>query len=109
LIPVVDSCHVQPPADHVASSADDSGLKVASSALVWRGKVISRKGVPSSALPRLVPMLAGALLAVLAASALLPRGGWPDWVTSWPSLWDLVAHLLLLQDVLHSPSLSGQV
>jgi len=56
---------------------------------------------------RLVPMLAVALLAVLAASALLPRGGWPDWVTPWPSLWDFVAHLLLLQDVLHIPSLSA--
>ena len=34
-------------------------------------------------------------------------GGWPDWVTPWPSLWDFVAHLLLLQDVLHIPSLSA--
>jgi peptidoglycan/LPS O-acetylase OafA/YrhL len=56
---------------------------------------------------RLVPMLAVALLAVLVASALLPSGGWPDWVTPWPSLWDFVAHLLLLQDVLHIPSLSA--
>jgi peptidoglycan/LPS O-acetylase OafA/YrhL len=56
---------------------------------------------------RLVPMLAVALLAVLAASALLPRGRWPDWVTPWPSAWDFIAHLLLLQDVLHIPSLSA--
>ena len=35
---------------------------------------------------RLVPMLAAALLAVLAASALLPPGRWPDWVTPWPTL-----------------------
>lgn len=56
---------------------------------------------------RLVPMLAVALLAVLAASALLPPGRWPEWVTPWPSARDFVAHLLLLQDVLHIPSLSA--
>jgi len=56
---------------------------------------------------RLVPMLAVALLAVLAASALLPPGRWPEWVTPWPSPWDFLAHLLLLQDLLHIPSLSA--
>ena len=56
---------------------------------------------------RLVPMLAVALLAVLAASALLPPGRWPDWVTPWPTLGQFIAHLLLLQDVLHIPSLSA--
>ena len=56
---------------------------------------------------RLVPMLAAALLAVLAASALLPRDRWPDWVTPWPTAGDFAAHLLLLQDVLQLPSLSA--
>jgi peptidoglycan/LPS O-acetylase OafA/YrhL len=56
---------------------------------------------------RLVPMLAVALLAVLAASALLPPGRWSEWVTPWPSPWDFLAHLLLLQDLLHIPSLSA--
>jgi peptidoglycan/LPS O-acetylase OafA/YrhL len=56
---------------------------------------------------RLVPMLAVALLAVLAASALLPPGRWPAWVTPWPTLAGLLAHLLLLQDVLGIPSLSA--
>lgn len=56
---------------------------------------------------RLVPMLAVALLAVLAASALLPAGRWPDWVSPWPSLSQFIAHLLLLQDVLGMPSLSA--
>jgi peptidoglycan/LPS O-acetylase OafA/YrhL len=56
---------------------------------------------------RLVPMLAVALLAVLAASALLPAGRWPDWVTPWPTLGAFLAHLLLLQDVLGIPSLSA--
>ena len=56
---------------------------------------------------RLVPMLAVALLAVLAASALLPLGRWPDWVTPWPTIGQFIAHLLLLQDVLHIPSLSA--
>ncbi len=56
---------------------------------------------------RLVPMLAVALLAVLAASALLPPGRWPDWVTPWPTLGAFVAQLLLLQDVLGIPSLSA--
>ena len=56
---------------------------------------------------RLVPMLAVALLAVLAASALLPPGRWPDWVTPWPTLGQFIAHLLLLQDVLGIPSLSA--
>jgi peptidoglycan/LPS O-acetylase OafA/YrhL len=58
---------------------------------------------------RLVPMLAVALLAVLAASALLPPGRWPDWVTPWPSVAQFLAHLLLLQDVLGIPSLSAGV
>ena len=58
---------------------------------------------------RLVPMLAVALLAVLAASALLPPGRWPAWVTPWPGVGDLLAHLLLLQDVLGTPSLSAGV
>ena len=56
---------------------------------------------------RLVPMLAAALLAVLAASALLPAGRWPDWVTPWPTTGQQLAHLLLLQDVLRIPSLSA--
>jgi len=56
---------------------------------------------------RLVPMLAVALLAVLAASALLPPLRWPDWVTPWPTLGAFLAHLLLLQDVLGIPSLSA--
>jgi len=56
---------------------------------------------------RLVPMLAAALLAVLAATALLPAGRWPDWVSPWPTLGQFVAHLLLLQDVLGIPSLSA--
>ena len=56
---------------------------------------------------RLVPMLAVALLAVLAASALLPTGRWPDWVTPWPTLGAFLAHLLLLQDVLNLASLSA--
>ncbi|WP_298926588.1 acyltransferase [uncultured Ramlibacter sp.] len=71
------------------------------------------RGVPS--LPRallarymrLVPMLAVALLAVLAATALLPQDRWPDWVTPWPTPGQFVAHLLLLQDVLGIPSLSA--
>jgi peptidoglycan/LPS O-acetylase OafA/YrhL len=58
---------------------------------------------------RLVPMLAVTLLAVLAASALLPPGRWPDWVTPWPSALDVIAHLLLLQDVLGIASLSAGV
>jgi peptidoglycan/LPS O-acetylase OafA/YrhL len=56
---------------------------------------------------RLAPMLAVALLAVLAASAMLPPGRWPDWVTPWPTPGQFVAHLLLLQDVLGLPSLSA--
>jgi peptidoglycan/LPS O-acetylase OafA/YrhL len=56
---------------------------------------------------RLVPMLAVALLTVLAASALLPAGRWPDWVTPWPTPGQFIAHLLLLQDVLGIPSLSA--
>jgi peptidoglycan/LPS O-acetylase OafA/YrhL len=56
---------------------------------------------------RLVPMLAVALLAVLAASALLPAQRWPDWVTPWPTPRQLLAQLLLLQDVLGVPSLSA--
>lgn len=56
---------------------------------------------------RLVPMLAVALGLVLAASALLPPGRWPGWVTPWPTPWQFIAHLLLLQDVLHLPSLSA--
>jgi len=56
---------------------------------------------------RLVPMLAVALLAVLAASAMLPPGRWPDWVTPWPTVGAFIAHLLLLQDVLGIPSLSA--
>ena len=56
---------------------------------------------------RLVPMLAVALLAVLAATALLPPGRWPDWVTPWPTLGQFVAHLLMLQDALGIPSLSA--
>lgn len=58
---------------------------------------------------RLVPMLALALLAVLGASALLPAGRWPDWVTPWPTPGQFIAHLLLLQDVLGIPSLSAGV
>jgi peptidoglycan/LPS O-acetylase OafA/YrhL len=58
---------------------------------------------------RLVPMLALALLAVLAATALLPPGRWPDWVTPWPSVLQFVAHLLLLQDLLGIPALSAGV
>jgi peptidoglycan/LPS O-acetylase OafA/YrhL len=56
---------------------------------------------------RLVPMLVVALLVVLAASAVLPPGRWPDWVTPWPTLGQFVAHVLLLQDVLGLPSLSA--
>lgn len=56
---------------------------------------------------RLVPMLAVTLLAVLAASALLPPGRWPQWVTPWPTPGGLLAHLLLLQDVLGVASLSA--
>lgn len=56
---------------------------------------------------RLVPMFAVALLCVLAASALLPRGRWPDWVTPWPTPGAFVAQLLLLHDVLGLPSLSA--
>ena len=56
---------------------------------------------------RLVPMPAVALLAVLAASALLPPGRWPDWVTPWPSAVAFAAQLLLLQDVLGIDSLSA--
>jgi peptidoglycan/LPS O-acetylase OafA/YrhL len=56
---------------------------------------------------RLAPMLAVALLVVLAASALLPAGRWPDWVTPWPTLGQFIAHLLLLQDVLGMASLSA--
>mgnify|MGYP001764929924 FL=1 len=56
---------------------------------------------------RLVPMLAVALLAVLAASALLPPDRWPDWVTPWPTAGQFIAQLLLLQDVLGVPSLSA--
>lgn len=56
---------------------------------------------------RLVPMLAVALLAVLAASVLLPSGRWPEWVTPWPSFGQFIAHLLLLQDVLGMASLSA--
>jgi peptidoglycan/LPS O-acetylase OafA/YrhL len=56
---------------------------------------------------RLVPMLAVALLAVLAASALLPPGHWPEWMTPWPTPGQFVAHLLLLQDVLGLASLSA--
>jgi peptidoglycan/LPS O-acetylase OafA/YrhL len=56
---------------------------------------------------RLVPMLAVALLAVLLASAWLPAGRWPDWVSPWPSAGVLAAHLLLLQDVLGIDSLSA--
>lgn len=56
---------------------------------------------------RLVPMLTVALLAVLAASAMLPPGRWPGWVTPWPTLGAFVAQLLLLQDVLGIPSLSA--
>jgi peptidoglycan/LPS O-acetylase OafA/YrhL len=56
---------------------------------------------------RLVPMLAVALLSVLAASALLPAGRWPDWITPWPTVGAFIAHLLLLQDLLHIPSLSA--
>ena len=52
-------------------------------------------------------MLAVALLTVLAASALLPPGRWPDWVTPWPTLGAFMAHLLLLQDMLDIPSLSA--
>lgn len=58
---------------------------------------------------RLVPMLALALLAVLAASALLPPGRWPDWVTPWPTAGQFIAHLLLLQDLLGIPALSAGV
>jgi peptidoglycan/LPS O-acetylase OafA/YrhL len=58
---------------------------------------------------RLVPMLAVSLLAVLAASALLPPGRWPDWVTPWPTAGQFIAHLLLLQDLLAIPSLSAGV
>jgi len=58
---------------------------------------------------RLVPMLALALLAVLAASALLPPGRWPDWVTPWPTVGQFIAHLLLLQDLLGIPALSAGV
>ena len=58
---------------------------------------------------RLAPMLAVALCAVLLASALLPPGRWPDWVTPWPTAGAFVAHLLLLQDVLGIPSLSAGV
>lgn len=56
---------------------------------------------------RLAPMLAVALLAVLTASALLPSGRWPEWVTPWPTFGAFVAHLLLLQDVLGIASLSA--
>lgn len=56
---------------------------------------------------RLVPMLAVALLAVLAASALLPRDQWPDWASPWPTPAAFAAQLLLLQDVLGLPSLSA--
>lgn len=56
---------------------------------------------------RLVPMLAVALLVVLAATALLPPGRWPEWVTPWPTPGQFIAHLLLLQDVLDIPSLSA--
>ena len=56
---------------------------------------------------RLVPMLAAALLAVLAASALLPPGRWPAWVSPWPSAGAFAAQLLLLQDVLGLDSLSA--
>ena len=52
-------------------------------------------------------MPAVALLAVLAASALLPPGRWPDWVTPWPSAVAFAAQLLLLQDVLGIDSLSA--
>lgn len=58
---------------------------------------------------RLVPVLAVALLCVLAASALLPRGQWPDWVTPWPTPGAFAAHLLLLQDVLGIAPLSAGV
>ena len=78
--------------------------------LAAQGLSRRRHSLPRSLLARylrLVPMLAVALLAVLAASALLPRGGWPDWVTPWPTVGAFIAHLLLLQDLLHLPSLSA--
>ena len=56
---------------------------------------------------RLVPMLAVTLLAVLAANALLPPGRWPEWAKPEPTPGVLLAHLLLLQDVLGLPSLSA--
>jgi peptidoglycan/LPS O-acetylase OafA/YrhL len=78
--------------------------------LAARGLARGSVSLPRSLLSRylrLVPMLAVALLAVLAASALLPPGRWPDWVTPWPGVGAFVAHLLLLQDVLAVPSLSA--
>ena len=56
---------------------------------------------------RLVPPLAAALALVLAATALVPAAQRPDWISPWPTPWTLLAHLLLLQDVLGIPSLSA--
>lgn len=56
---------------------------------------------------RLAPLLAVSLVMVLAATAALPGSTIPEWVTPWPSLFDIAAHLLLLQDIVGVPSLSA--
>ena len=81
------------------------GGYLAARSLSWR-----RRGAADaiwSRYRRLVPLLAVSLALVLAASASLPGPSLPDWVTPWPSLVDLLVHLLLLQDILGVPSLSA--
>lgn len=57
---------------------------------------------------RLMPPLACALLLVVAATALVGRElAQAEWVSPLPDAWQLLAHLLLLQDVLGVPSLSA--
>ena len=59
---------------------------------------------------RLVPQLAVALLLVMLATALVGQHlRHVDWLSPQPSVTELLAHLLLLQDVLGVPSLSAGV
>lgn len=58
---------------------------------------------------RLMPMLALALLAAIAAAALARAWMWDYDTPAAPTLAQVLAHLLLLQDIVHQPALSAGV
>lgn len=56
---------------------------------------------------RLAPQFGAALMLLLLVMAVVAPFYQPEWMSPWPSLWEFMAHLLMLQGVLGVPALSA--